>query len=150
MGGIPPTLGNYSHLNTLNLLMNLLMGLIPSKLGELTSPIVMDLSYCAFTSKIPSILNRLPLENLDVSCNNLYGVFPPGLLAITDAKSNLDLCDMVKNYEANGQQTNNKSNGVMVLAVVGTIVAAMIILIIGSCYFYQRYKNFNEQHKGLL
>jgi hypothetical protein len=150
MGGIPPTLGNYSHPNIVNLSMNFLLGLILSKLGELTSPIIMDLSYCAFTCKIPSILSRLPLENLDVSCNNLSGVFPPGLLAVTNAKNNLDLCDMARNYEPNGQQTNNKSNGVMVSAMVGTIVAAMIIFIVGSCYFYQRYKNFNEQHKGLL
>jgi Leucine-rich repeat (LRR) protein len=114
MGGIPPTLGNYSHLSTLNLSMNLLMGLIPSKLGELRSPIVMDLSYNALIGKIPSILSRLPLENLDVSYNDLYGVLPPSFLAVTDAKSNLDLCDMASTSEANGQQTNNKSNGVMV------------------------------------
>jgi heme/copper-type cytochrome/quinol oxidase subunit 2 len=60
------------------------------------------------------------------------------------------LCDMARNCEANKQQTNNKSNGVMVLVVVWTFVAAMIILIVGSCYFYQRYKKFNGQHKGLL
>jgi len=46
--------------------------------------------------------------------------------------------------------TSRKLNGVMVLLVVGTFVATMIILIVGSCYFYQRYKIFNKQHKGLL
>jgi hypothetical protein len=74
----------------------------------------MDLSYNALTCEIPSILSRLPLENLDVSYNNLYGVLPPGFLAVIDAKGNLDLCDMASNSEAKGQQTNNKSNGVMV------------------------------------
>jgi hypothetical protein len=118
MGGIPPTLGNYSHLSTLNLLMNFLMGLIPSKFGELNNPIVMDLSYNAFIGEIPSILSKLPLENLDISYYNLYGVLPPSLLAVTYAKNNLDLCDMARNCEANKQQTNNKSNGVMVLVVV--------------------------------
>jgi Leucine-rich repeat (LRR) protein len=57
MGGISPTLGNYSQLNTLDLSMNLFTRLISSKLGELNSPIVLDLSYNAFTEKIPSILN---------------------------------------------------------------------------------------------
>jgi hypothetical protein len=104
MGGIPLAHGNCSHLNT----MNLLMGLISSKLGELSSPIVLDLSYNALISKIPSILNRLPLENLDVSCNNLYGVLPPSLLVVTNAKGNPDLCDMAINYETNKQQTSSK------------------------------------------
>ncbi len=108
------TLGNYSHLNTLNLSMNLLMGVILSKLGELSSPIVMDLSYNALISEIPSILNKVPLENLDVSYNNLYGVWPQNFLVVTNAKCNLDFCDMASNSEANGQQTNNTSNGVMV------------------------------------
>jgi hypothetical protein len=112
--GYDQDLENYSHLSALNLSMNLLMGVIPSKLGELSSAIVMDLSYLAFTCKIPSIINQLPLENLDVSYNNLYGMLPPGLLVITDAKRNLDLCDMANNCEANRQQTNNKSNGMMV------------------------------------
>jgi hypothetical protein len=111
MGGIRPTLGNCLHLSKLNLSMNLLMGLILSKLGELSSPIVMDLSYSAFTSDIPSIGSQIPLENLDVSYNNLYGMLPAGLLVVTDVKSNLDLCDMANNCEANVQQTNNKSNG---------------------------------------
>jgi hypothetical protein len=33
---------------------------------------------------------------------------------------------------------------VMVSIVVGIFVATMIIFIVGSCYFYWRYKNFNE------
>jgi hypothetical protein len=57
---------------------------------------------------------------------------------------------MASIYESNGQQTNNKLNGVMVLVMVGTFVATMIILIVDSCYFYWRHKIFNEQHKGLL
>jgi hypothetical protein len=83
-----------------------------------------------------SILNRLPLDILDVSYNNLYGVLPPNLLAITNAKGNPNLCDMANNYEANGQQTNNTSNEVMVSTMVGTFVAIMIIFIVDSCYFY--------------
>ncbi len=130
--------------------MNLLMGLILNKLGELSNPIVLDLSYNAFTSEIPSILNKFPLENLDVSHNNLYGMLPLSLLVVTNAKGNLDLCDMASNYEANKQQISSKSNGMMVLIVVGTFVPTMIILIVGSCYFYWRYKLFNEQHKRLL
>jgi hypothetical protein len=126
------------------------MGLIPSKLGELNKPIVLDLSYNALVGKIPSIPSRLPFENLDVSYNNLYGMLPPGLLVVIDAKGNLDLCDMASNYETHNQQTSRKLNEVMVLLVVGTFVATMIILIVGSCYFYRRYKIFNEQRKGLL
>jgi hypothetical protein len=68
----------------------------------------------------------------------------PGLLVVTNAKSNLDLCDMANNCEANEQQTNNKSNGVMESSMVGTFVATMIVFIVGSCYFYHRYKIFNE------
>jgi hypothetical protein len=80
--------------------MDLLTRLILSKLGELSSPIVLDLSYNAFTNEIPSILSRLPLENLSVSYNNLYGVLPLGLLVVTYAKGNPDLCDMASNYES--------------------------------------------------
>ncbi len=116
--------------------MDLLMRLILNKLGELSNPIVLDLSYNALTSEIPSILSRLPLENLGVSYNNLYGVLPLGLLVVTYAKGNSDLCDMANNYESNMQQTNNKLNGMMMLVVVGTFVATMIILIFRSCYFY--------------
>jgi hypothetical protein len=136
MGGIPPTFGNYSHLSTLNLSMNLLRGLISSKLGELNSPIVLSLSYNALTCEIPSIFSKLPLENLDVSYNNLYGMLPPSLLAITNAKGNPDLYDMATNCEANGQQISNKSNEMMVLTTIGIFVATMIIFIVGSCYFY--------------
>jgi hypothetical protein len=110
----------------------------------------LDLSYNALVGKIPSIPSRLPFENLDVSYNNLYGMLPPGLLVVIDAKGNLDLCDMASNYETHNQQTSRKLNEVMVLLVVGTFVATMIILIVGSCYFYRRYKIFNEQRKGLL
>jgi hypothetical protein len=128
--------------------MNFLMGLIPSKIGELSSPIVMDLSYNAFTRDIPSIVGRLPLESLDVSFNNLYVVLPPSLLVVTDAKSNFDLYDMANKCEANEQQTKNKSNGVMVLLVVGTFVATMIILIVGSCYFYRGIKISTSNTRG--
>jgi hypothetical protein len=91
----------------------------------------------------------VPLENLDVSYNNLYNVLPLGLLVVTYTRGNLDLCDMARVYESDGQQTN-KLNGVMVLVAVGTFVATMIILIVDSCYFDWRHKSFNEQHKGLL
>jgi hypothetical protein len=77
-------------------------------------------------------------------------VLPLGLLIFTNAKGNPDLCDMASNYGANKQQTSSKLNGMMVLVVVGTFVVAMIIFIVGSCYFYRRYKIFNKQHKGLL
>jgi Leucine-rich repeat (LRR) protein len=137
MGGIPPTFGNCSHLSTLNLSTNLLMRPILNELGELRKLIVLDLSYNAFIGEIPySIFNKLPLENLDVSYNNLFGVLPLSFLVVTNVKGNLDLCDVANNCEVNRQQTSNKSNGVMVSIVVGTFVAAIIVLIIGSCCFY--------------
>jgi hypothetical protein len=98
--------------------------------------IVLDLSYNALTGEIPSIFNKLPLENLDVSYNNLYGMLPPCLLAITNAKGNPYLYDMANNCEANGQQISSKSNKVMVSTMVGIFVATMIIFIVGSCYVY--------------
>jgi hypothetical protein len=116
--------------------MNLLTRLILGKLGELNRSIVLDLSYNALTCEIPSIFSKLPLENLEVSYNNLYGMLPRSFLAITNAKGNLYLYDMANNCEANGQQISSKSNGVMVSIVVGIFVATMIIFIVGSCYFY--------------
>jgi hypothetical protein len=108
MGGIPPTFGNYSHFNTLNLSTNLLMRLIPNELGELSKLIVLDFLYNVFRSEIPySILSKLPLENLDVSYN-LFGVLPLGFLVVIDAKGNLDLGDVANNCEANRQQISSK------------------------------------------
>jgi hypothetical protein len=113
-----------------------------------TTTALLDLSHNALIGEIPSILSRSPLELLEVSYKNLFGVLPPGLLIVTNAEGNPDLCDIASNREADIQQRNNKIKGPTTW--VGTFVATMIILIIGSCCFYQRYRIFNEHQKGLV
>jgi hypothetical protein len=149
-GGIPPALGNRTQHKTLNLSTNFVTGPIPSELSEPSSLALLDLSHNALTGEVPSILSGSPLEIPEVSYNNLSGVLPPGLLTVTDAESNPDLCQVASNCEAGIQQRNNKINGPTVSAAVGTFVAARMVLIVGSCCFYQRYTNFKEHQKGLV
>ncbi|CAK9253669.1 unnamed protein product [Sphagnum jensenii] len=148
--GIPPASRNRTHHKTLNLSMNFSTGPIPSELNESSSLALLDLSHNALPGEVPSIFSGSPLEILEVSYNNLSGVVPPGLLTVTDAEGNPDLCDVTSNCEAGIQQRNSKINGPMVSTAVGTFVAAMIVLIVGSGCFYQRYTIFNEHQKGLV
>jgi hypothetical protein len=148
--GIRPAPGNRTQHKTLNLSTNFVTRPIPSELNEPGSLALLDLSHNALTGEVPSILSGSPLEILKVSYNNLSGVLPPGLLTVTDAEGNPDLCDVASNREAGIQRRNSKINGPTVSAAVGTFVAATIVLIVGSCYFYERYTIFNEHQKGLV
>jgi hypothetical protein len=148
--GIPPAPGNRTQHKTLNLSTNFVTGPIRSELNEASSLALPDLSHNALTGEVPSILSGSPLEILEVSYNKLSGVLPAGLLRVRDAEGNPDLCDVASNCEAGIQQRNSKINGPTVSAAVGTFVAAMIVLMVGSCSFYQRYTIFNEHQKGLV
>jgi hypothetical protein len=147
--GIPPAPGNRTQHKTLNLSTNFVTGPIPRELNEPSSLTLLDLSHNALISEVPSILSRSPLELLEVSYKNLSGVLPPGLPTVTNAEGNPDLCDVASNREAGIQQRNNKIKG-PTTGDVGTFVATMIVLVIGSRCFYQRYRIFNEHQKGLV
>jgi hypothetical protein len=168
-GLIPATLGNCTQLSTLNLSTNLLSGEIPSELGELISLTVLDLSHNSLSGDVPAVLSSLPLENLDLSYNNLSGVLPSGLFDVANVKGNPDLCEEGSSsgdsttcvgggsslQPAAATSSSKSSNGggggaPMVFVVVGAFVAATIILVVGSCWFYRRYKTFQEERcKGL-
>jgi hypothetical protein len=49
---------------------------------------------------IPYILSRFPFENLHISYNNLFGMLPPSLLVVTNAKGNPNLYDVANKCEA--------------------------------------------------
>jgi hypothetical protein len=146
--GIPLAPGNRIQHKTLNLSTNFVTGPIPSELNEPSSLALRDLSHNALTGEVPSILSGSPLEILEVSYNKLCGVLPAGLLTVTDAEGNPDLCDVTSNCEAGIQQRNSKIKGPTVSTAVGTFVAAMIVLIVGSCCFLPKVHNFQGAPKG--
>jgi len=148
--GIPPAPGNQTQHKTLNLSTNFVTGPIPSEFNKPSSLALPDFSHNALTGEVPSILSGSPLKIFEVSYNNLSHVLPPGLLTVTNAEGNPDLCDVASNCEASIQQRNSKINGPTVSTTVGTFVAAMMVLIVGSCYFYQRYTIVYEHQKGLV
>ncbi|XP_039849075.1 receptor kinase-like protein Xa21 [Panicum virgatum] len=76
-GTIPPSLGNMTHLEQLDLGNNSLSGSIPRTLGNLQQLTVMDLSHNNLEGDIPSNLGDLGLlQHLDLSDNKIKGIIP--------------------------------------------------------------------------
>ena len=79
-GIIPAELGNLTNLQTLDLTLNDLSGNIPPQLGNLTSLENLSLGANQLTGSIPTDLGKLTnLEFLDLSFNNLTGSIPSQL-----------------------------------------------------------------------
>ena len=80
IGSIPPTLGQLSQLQVLQLDYHELTGPIPPAVGQLSHLQTLDLGGNELTGPIPSALGRLGhLQTLDLGGNELTGPIPPAL-----------------------------------------------------------------------
>ncbi|KAI5078692.1 hypothetical protein GOP47_0006363 [Adiantum capillus-veneris] len=92
-GSLPPHLGNFTFLSTLNLSSNLLTGGIPAELSRCSSLQLLDLGNNSLTGPIPLSLGSLPaLQHLRLCFNNLSGGIPPALFTNSTSLLTLSLC----------------------------------------------------------
>jgi len=79
-GSIPPNLGNFSNLLSVNFTSNLLNGNIPQEISRLSGLQQLLLSNNLFHGSIPPALSKLPkLDRLDLSNNKFSGEIPESL-----------------------------------------------------------------------
>ena len=79
-GILPPELGNLSHLRVLGLTVNRLHGSIPAELGNLSELVALDISGNQLAGPVPEELGDLPkLQTLSLGSNKLSGSIPPVL-----------------------------------------------------------------------
>ncbi|PRP87381.1 hypothetical protein PROFUN_01643 [Planoprotostelium fungivorum] len=88
IGTLPASLGNMTHLRTLNLIANLgLTGSIPETITRLVNLVYLDLSLCSFTGTIPMGMRELSqLEYLYLNNNQLSGQLPDFVYNMTKVK----------------------------------------------------------------
>ncbi|KAJ7566185.1 hypothetical protein O6H91_02G091800 [Diphasiastrum complanatum] len=152
-GQIPPEISKCYQLSQLNLSRNSLTGSIPSALGNLTALTDLDLSENNLSGEIPVQLEILRFSIFNVSFNNLSGAVPSGLINgvfNTSFIGNSHLCaqglQSIKPCSAAAvdSSTNDgrKGTGPLAWAVGGTFAAAALILFVGSCLFFRKYKAY--------
>jgi hypothetical protein len=79
-GILPPELGDLSHLRVLGLTVNRLHGSIPAELGNLSELVALDISGNQLAGPVPEELGDLPkLQTLSLGSNKLSGSIPPAL-----------------------------------------------------------------------
>ena len=79
-GGLPPEIGHFTALTSLDLRSESLWGEMPRELGNLKSLESLDLSGNGLAGNIPAELGNLPsLTNLNLKANNLRGQIPAEL-----------------------------------------------------------------------
>ncbi|XP_027349077.1 probable leucine-rich repeat receptor-like protein kinase At1g35710 [Abrus precatorius] len=93
-GILPPEIGSLHNITTLLLFSNQFSGQIPPEIGNLSNLQYLDLSYNSFNGSIPPTIGKLHnILNLTLASNQLTGGFPP---EIGDLES-LQVLDLSEN-----------------------------------------------------
>uniref|UniRef100_A0A0D9YPA1 Receptor kinase-like protein Xa21 n=1 Tax=Oryza glumipatula TaxID=40148 RepID=A0A0D9YPA1_9ORYZ len=90
-GTIPAALGRLKNLNKLYLTNNKLSGSIPSSIGKLRMLMLLSLGNDALSGEITPSLSNCPLEQLELSYNNLTGLIPKELFSISTLSASVNL-----------------------------------------------------------
>ncbi|KAL1144279.1 hypothetical protein V6Z11_A11G219700 [Gossypium hirsutum] len=151
-GGLPSEIGNIAALKLLNLADNDLSGQLPSELSKLSNLEYLDLSGNNFKGKIPDRLST-DLNGFNVSYNDLSGPIPENLRGFPRSSfspGNRLLIFPHGMPSANSAQVqppdhaghhNSKSN-VRVSIIVGSVVAAVMIVFVLLAYHRAQVKEF--------
>jgi hypothetical protein len=139
-GNIPPELGNLLMLQLLDLSFNSLIGDIPSTLGNLVSIQIFNVSYNQLSGPVPnsSIFQRLNASsfvgNAGLCGGNLPNQCPPASKPLAAP------------LPPDSWQDSNVGIGVIVGIIAAVIAGAVLIILAGACWFYQRARAPVEQN----
>ncbi|XP_031110382.1 receptor-like protein kinase 5 [Ipomoea triloba] len=135
-GNFPSEIISWKSLTSLKCSRNQLSGEIPSALGLLPNLNELDLSGNQFSGEIPPEIGRLRLTSLNLSSNHFSGRIPGALENAVFDKSflnNPELCAATPSIGLRICNLNTKksnSNSIRVIAILGSIAAALFLLAI--------------------
>ncbi|KAF7089496.1 hypothetical protein CFC21_092458 [Triticum aestivum] len=142
-GTIPASLGKLKKLNRLSLSNNNFSGSIPMALGNLTKLTTLLLSTNALSGAIPSALSNCPLEQLDLSYNNLSGPTPKEVFLISSLSSTMYLAHNSLTGTLPSEVGNLRNLGELDLS--DNMISGKIPANIGECRSLQ-YLNLSGNH----
>jgi hypothetical protein len=155
-GNIPQSLGKINSLQYgLNLSHNELVGNIPAELGNLVMLQMLDLSFNHLVGSIPAALGNLTsIQSFNVSYNQLSGPVPDSpifqRLNASSFVGNTGLCGsdlpnvcptsnpLPPPLPPSNWQDSNVSTGVIVGIIAAVIGGAVLIILLGACWFCRR------------
>ncbi|XP_019191772.1 PREDICTED: receptor-like protein kinase 5 [Ipomoea nil] len=152
-GNLPSEIISWKSLTSLKCSRNQLSGEIPSALGLLQNLNELDLSGNQFSGEIPPNIGRA-LTSLNLSSNHLSGRIPGALANAAFDKSFLNnpgLCAPTSSFGLSICKMNTKksdSKSVRVIAVLGSIAAALVLVAVLYILFVLR-KN-RKTKEGLV
>lgn len=149
-GEIPAGVGGWKKLNELDLANNRLDGSIPKELWDLPVLNYLDLSSNRLSGVIPIELQNLKLNLLNLSNNQFSGEIPPLYANENYRKSflgNPGLCSSLSGLCPSLEENEGKSRKyVWIFRFI--FVLAGIVLIVGVCWFYFKFRDFKKMKKG--
>ncbi|PIA36984.1 hypothetical protein AQUCO_03100020v1, partial [Aquilegia coerulea] len=144
-GQIPNAIGGCPRLEYLGLQGNFFEGPLPSSLSSLQSLQVLDVSHNKISGKIPGSLEKLPLQNLNLSFNNFEGEVPTkGVFSNVSAIAvlgNYKICGGILELElpkCNIQKS--RKHGTLALKVAVGVFISLVLMVALFLIVYSRMK----------